>query len=67
MENLRVKGTQDFCDLTLFNITIDSFKKYISLYNFTEIATPILEPFELFHRSLGEFTDVSAKKCFIGV
>lgn len=60
----RVKGTQDFCNLTFFNIIVDSFKKHASLYSFTEIATPILEPFELFHRSLGEFTDVVSKEMF---
>lgn len=60
----RVKGTQDFCDVTYFNATIDSLKKHIALYNFTEIVTPILEPFELFHRSLGEFTDVVSKEMF---
>lgn len=60
----RIKGTQDFCDLTDFNAIIDTFKKHSALYNFTEIATPILEPFELFHRSLGEFTDVVSKEMF---
>lgn len=61
----RIKGTQDFCDLTLFNVTIETFKKHIALYNFTEIATPLLEPLELFHRSLGEFTDVVSKEMFL--
>lgn len=60
----RVKGTQDFCDLTSFNTIVDCFKKHAALYSFSEIATPLIEPFELFHRSLGEFTDVVSKEMF---
>lgn len=62
---LRIKGTQDFLDLSLFNYIIESAKKQLQLYHFTEIATPILEPLELFRRSLGEYTDVVMKEMFI--
>jgi histidyl-tRNA synthetase len=61
----RVKGTQDFIDCTLFNFIIDSVKKHLSLYHFTEIQTPILESLNLFHRSLGTHTDVVSKEMFI--
>lgn len=61
----RIKGTQDFLDLSLFNFIIESAKKQLQLYHFTEIATPILEPLELFKRSLGEYTDVVMKEMFI--
>lgn len=61
----RIKGTQDFLDLSLFNYIIESAKKQLQLYHFTEIATPILEPLELFRRSLGEYTDVVMKEMFI--
>lgn len=61
----RVKGTQDFLDVRLMNYLIAHFKKHLQLYNFTEIATPIVEPLELFQRSLGEETDVVSKEMFI--
>lgn len=61
----KVKGTQDFLNLTLYNFIISKIKHYINLYHFTEVATPILEPLELFVRSLGEQTDVITKEMFI--
>lgn len=61
----RVKGTQDFIDCTLFNFIIDSIKKHLSLYRFTEIKTPILESVDLFVRSLGTHTDVVSKEMFL--
>lgn len=61
----RVKGTQDFIDVVLFNFIIERIKKHLSVYNFTEIMTPILEPTELFVRSLGTHTDVINKEMFI--
>jgi histidyl-tRNA synthetase len=61
----RVKGTQDFIDCTLFNFVIDSVKKHLSLYHFTEIQTPILESVDLFVRSLGTHTDVVSKEMFL--
>lgn len=61
----RVKGTQDFINCTLFNFIIDSIKKHLAIYHFTEIQTPILEPVELFVRSLGTHTDVVSKEMFM--
>ncbi|HZW61244.1 MAG TPA: histidine--tRNA ligase [Candidatus Babeliales bacterium] len=61
----RVKGTQDFLDLTLFNFIIDKAKHHLTTYHFTEIATPILESVALFKRSLGLYTDVVSKEMFI--
>jgi histidyl-tRNA synthetase len=61
----RIKGTQDFLDLRLFNYLIDLAKKQLETYHFTEIATPILEPLELFKRSLGLYTDVVSKEMFL--
>ncbi len=60
----RVKGTQDFLDLTLFNFLIDETRSYLECYNFVQIATPILEPVELFKRSLGLETDVVSKEMY---
>ncbi len=61
----RVKGTQDFIDCTLFNFIIDSVKKHLIIYHFNEIQTPILEFVDLFHRSLGLYTDVVSKEMFV--
>jgi len=61
----RVKGTQDFIDCTLFNFIIDTIKKHLTLYHFTEIQTPILESVDLFRRSLGTHTDVVSKEMFL--
>jgi len=60
----RIKGTQDFLELTLFNFIINETKKHLYRYNFTEISTPILEPTELFKRSLGLQTDVVSKQMY---
>jgi histidyl-tRNA synthetase len=61
----RVKGTQDFLDLTLFNFIIDKLSHHVALYHFSPIATPIIEHLELFKRSLGEQTDAVSKEMFI--
>lgn len=61
----RVKGTQDFLDLSLFNFIINQTRQHVHRYQFTEIATPILEHIELFKRSLGVDTDVVSKEMFI--
>ncbi len=62
---MRVKGTQDFLDLTLFNFLIDQAKKHLATYSFTEIMTPVIEPLELFRRSLGLQTDVITKEMYL--
>ncbi len=60
----RIKGTQDLLDLTLYNFLITAAKKHLATYNFQEIITPILEPVELFKRSLGLATDVVSKEMY---
>jgi len=61
----RVKGTQDFLDLRLFNYVTDSISAHLMNYHFTHIAVPIIEHTELFKRSLGTQTDVISKEMFI--
>src|SRR5579863_516254 len=61
----RVKGTQDFIDLRLFNVIIDLIKKHLIRYHFSEIQTPIIEHLDLFNRSLGLETDVVSKEMFL--
>src|SRR3990167_6686778 len=60
----RVKGTQDFLNLKLYNFVIDLIKNHLKNYNFKEIQTPILEHIELFQRSVGEHTDIVNKEMF---
>lgn len=60
----KIKGTQDFLDLTLFNFLLATTQKQLALYNFHEIATPLIEPTALFHRSLGLQTDVVSKEMY---
>lgn len=61
----RVKGTQDFLDLTLYNFIIEKAREHLGVYSYTEIATPIIEHTALFERSLGEHTDVVSKEMFL--
>jgi len=61
----KIKGTQDFINLDLFNFIIKNSKQLFEQYNFSEIATPILESLELFKRTVGEHTDVVSKEMFI--
>jgi histidyl-tRNA synthetase len=60
----RVRGTEDILDLALHNFILETFKKHINAYNFSQIQTPILEPTNLFIRSLGEETDVVTKEMY---
>lgn len=60
----KVKGTQDFLDMRLFNFIIDEASKHLKRYHYQQIATPILEPTELFKRSLGLETDVVSKEMY---
>lgn len=61
----RIKGTQDWLSVDLFNRFIDVAKQHLNLYQYHEIKTPVLEPTDLFHRSLGITTDVVSKEMFI--
>lgn len=61
----RVKGTQDFLDLSLYDAIIERTKKHLELYAFSPIALPLLEYTNLFERSLGEHTDVISKEMFL--
>jgi histidyl-tRNA synthetase len=60
----RVKGTQDFLDLRLYNFLIQQFANHAQNYHFNEISLPILEHTDLFKRSLGVTTDVVSKEMY---
>ena len=61
----KVRGKQDFLDLTLRNYITQHMKNHLTLYNFKQIQTPILEHTKLFTHSLGEHTDVVSKEMYI--
>jgi len=61
----RIKGTNDFLDLTLYDFVIKQMVEHLKQYHFTHIMTPIIEQTELFVRSLGTHTDVVSKEMFI--
>jgi histidyl-tRNA synthetase len=59
-----VRGTHDWLDTSLFNFVIATAAHHFKRANFSEIKTPVLEPTELFKRSLGLHTDVVSKEMF---
>lgn len=61
----KIKGTQDFIDLSLLQFALTTVRSHLARYHFTEIITPTLEATELFKRSLGVATDVVSKEMFI--
>lgn len=61
----RVKGTQDWLDLSLVQFVLERMRAHLYTYHFHEISTPIIEPLDLFKRSLGTHTDVVTKEMFV--
>ncbi|MBI2775610.1 histidine--tRNA ligase [Candidatus Dependentiae bacterium] len=60
----KVRGTHDIIDTTLFNFIIKSAAAHFRRAHFNEIITPILEPTDLFKRTLGLATDIVSKEMF---
>jgi histidyl-tRNA synthetase len=60
----KIKGTQDFLDLRIFDYVVSTLSNHLALHHFRGINTPILEPVELFKRSLGLETDVVSKEMY---
>lgn len=61
----RVRGTEDVLDIRLYTFVLDEIKKHLSLHNFHQIDTPIIEATELFQRAIGQETDVVSKEMYI--
>lgn len=59
-----IRGTQDFLDLSFFMFATQTIQHHLQYYHFEQVATPILEPIELFKRTLGAETDVVSKEMF---
>ena len=59
-----VRGTHDLLpeDMRQHRAVIDTARKIVRLYGFEEIATPIFESTEVFHRTLGDTSDVVTKE-----
>lgn len=62
----RVKGTRDLLppETALWAVVEDVARRIFSRYGYQEIRTPILEPTELFVRSIGETSDVVGKEMY---
>lgn len=61
----KIRGTRDILDTKVLWSVMATIKKQLEMYHFQEIVLPILEPVALFHRSLGNETDVVSKEMFI--
>lgn len=62
----KVRGTQDWFENESFNFRAmeSQFFKKVRAYGFGEIKTPIFEHSEVFHRTLGETSDVVSKETY---
>lgn len=61
----KVRGTHDSLETNLFDFVVSSARNHFQRAHFSPIITPILEPLELFKRSLGVHTDVITKEMFV--
>ena len=61
-----VKGTRDLLppETRVWNRVEAVAREVFALYGFDEIRTPVLEPTELFVRSVGESTDIVHKEMY---
>ena len=66
MKLQRIRGTADLYgkEIELFNSIIEVAQKMAELYCFQEISTPIMENTEVFHRTLGETSDIINKETY---
>src|SRR6056297_670329 len=62
----RIKGTYDILpeESEKRQKIEDVMKKVARIFNFKEIRTPIFEASELFHRSVGESSDIVTKETY---
>lgn len=61
----KIKGTQDFLELSLLQFIITTSTKHLNLHNFNQIDLPILESSDLFKRTVGNETDIVNKEMFM--
>jgi len=60
------RGTRDIFaeEVGKWQYLEETFRKYCSLYGYTEIRTPLFEQTELFTRSVGEDSDIVSKEMY---
>lgn len=61
----KIKGTQDFLDLSLLQFILKISSEHLNLHNFNQIELPILEACDLFKRTVGTQTDIVNKEMFV--
>ncbi|KYR00270.1 histidine-tRNA ligase [Tieghemostelium lacteum] len=61
-----IKGCNDYFPdkKEQYNYVKEIGRNLSSLYGYREISTPIIEPYELFNRSVGEFSDIVQKEMY---
>jgi histidyl-tRNA synthetase len=61
-----IRGTKDILPDSIgqWHFLFDSFRKISSQFGYTELRTPIFEKTEVFHRSIGEQTDIVNKEMY---
>lgn len=61
-----IRGMKDIFgyDMFLYDYIVEIAKELAHLYNFQQLSTPIMEKSEVFHRSLGETSDVVSKETY---
>ncbi|MFA7105933.1 MAG: ATP phosphoribosyltransferase regulatory subunit, partial [Candidatus Izemoplasmatales bacterium] len=62
----KIKGTQDILpnEIEKWHEIEETMRNVAKIFNFSEIRTPIFEASELFHRSVGETTDIVKKETY---
>lgn len=67
MEKIQsIRGTKDILpdSINLWHYIFDKFNQVSNKFNYKEIRTPIFEKTEVFHRSIGEGTDIVNKEMY---
>ena len=61
-----VKGMHDILpeQMPKWHFVEQTYKHLVERFGFDEIRTPLLEPLDLFIRSIGEATDIVSKEMF---
>ena len=60
------KGTYDLCgkDARIYKYISDVVERYMAGYNYDLVRTPIFEASELYHRSVGDTSDIVTKETY---
>ncbi len=62
----RIKGTQDIlpAETGLWRFVEDRIHKWMNIYNYSELRTPVFEQTDLFARGIGQSTDIVSKEMY---